>query len=150
MLIRSTSSRRRATSLVEAALTYSVVILLTIGVIVVSLGVYYYNQVASLAREGARYASVHGGQYAAETGNTMATQLSVYNSAIQPKAIGFDTTQLNATVTWTDSGEMPTYVNSSGNVVTNQVTVTVSYQWQPLLFLGTMTLQSTSVMLMQY
>ncbi len=37
------------------------------------MGIYRYQQVASLAREGARYASVHGSQYAADTGNAAAT-----------------------------------------------------------------------------
>ena len=39
---------------------------------------------------------------------------------------------------------------ASGNVVTNYVTVTVSYSWRPLLYMNPMTLTSTSVMPMSY
>jgi hypothetical protein len=149
MLLRSVRCRRRAASLAESVITYSVVFMLMFGITIVAMGVYSYQQVAALAREGARWASVHGGQYNAETGNAMATQTSIYNTAILPKAVGLDTNQLSATASWTNANEMPINL-VNGAVVTNQVTVTVTYQWNPLLYLGSMTLQSTSVATMQY
>jgi len=150
MRIRSSPIRHRAATLVEAALIYPVVILLTVGLIIIGLGVSDYLQVASLAREGARWASVHGGQYSQETGNAKATKATILSNAITPKAAGLNPSKLDATVSWTDPSEIPVYDDASGNVVYNQVTVTVTYQWTPLLYLSPMTLSSTSVMMMQY
>jgi Flp pilus assembly protein TadG len=150
MLLRPQPSRRHAASLVEAALVYPVFILLTIGLIIVAMGVYDNLQVTALAREGARWASVHGGQYQKETGKPMATQATILSTAIIPMAVGLDTTQLMATATWDDPSEMPTYLNSSGKVLVNKVTVTVNYKWKPLFYLSPMTLSSTSVTMMQY
>jgi hypothetical protein len=41
---------------------------------------------------------------------------------------------LSYSVTWDDSGEMPTYT-LGGNTFTNHVTVTVNYGWTPEIFL---------------
>ena len=150
MLLRSSAARRRAATLVEAGLAFSVMFLLTLGTVIFAMGIYYYQQVASLAREGARWASVHGAQYAADTGNAMATQSTIQSNAITPMAAGMDTSRLTTTVSWDYSSEVPTLDDSSGNVVTNYVTVTVSYSWNPPLYLNSMTLTSTSVMPMQY
>jgi Flp pilus assembly protein TadG len=150
MLLRSSRFRRPGRSLAELALVYPVLAMLVLGVVIVAMGVFRYQQVASVARAGARWASVHGGQYASETGNAKATAATVYSNAIQPMAAGLDLSQLSYTVTWTDSSEIPTYNNSSGNVTINQVTVTVTYNWVPVAYLGTVTLKSTSVMAMQY
>lgn len=61
MRVRGTSSRpSRGTNAVEAAIALPVAFLLILGTCVIGLGVFRYQQVASLAREGARYASVHG------------------------------------------------------------------------------------------
>jgi Flp pilus assembly protein TadG len=150
MLLRPPPTRRRAASLVEVALVYPVIILLTIGLIIVAMGVYDYLQVTALAREGARWALVHGGQYQQETGNPMATKATILSTAIVPKAIGLDTTKLDASVSWDNSSEIPIYDDASGNVAFNRVTVTVTYQWTPLMYLSPMTFSSTSVMMMQY
>jgi hypothetical protein len=162
MLLRSPSSRRPAATLAEAGLVYPVVALLLLGVVIVAMGVFRYQLVAELAREAARWASVHGAQYKSETGNAMATPSSIYSNAIQPRAAGLDTsgmtftssagqgTYLGFTVSWTNSSEIPIYNDTNGNPVTNQVTVTVTYNWVPVAYLGAVTLSSTSVMAMQY
>lgn len=151
MLLRSSRRRRRAAALVESAITYSVMFLLTFGVIVVAMGVYYYQQTASLAREGARWASVHGAQYATDTGGSIATSTTIHNNAVVPMASGLDTTQLTTTATWDQPGEVATYDDATtGAVKNNYVHVTVSYTWNPPLYLSPMTLTSTSVMPMQY
>ena len=101
---------------------------------------------AALAREGARWASVHGGQYNQEVGGALATNTNIL-AAIQSKAVGLDGVTLNAS--WTNSNEMPQNI-VNGAVVQNTVTVTVQYQWQPLLYLGSMTLSSTAEATVQY
>jgi len=153
MLIRSPRSRRCGVTMVEAALAYSVLLSLTIGVLVIGLGVSRYQQVAALAREGARYASVHGGQWAADlNGGTLTTTNNIYNNAIMPRAAALNTNTLpvsNVTVTYADNGQMPTYT-VAGKTTTNIVTVTVNYHWVPALYLGSMTLSSTSKMPISY
>src|SRR5262249_7013412 len=119
---------RRGAALVEAAIVYPIMFLFTFGVIVIALGMFRYQQVAAVAREGARWASVHGGQYAQETGKAKATSSTIYSNAILPMAVGLKPSQLSYTVTWDDAGEMPTYT-SGGNSLTNNVAVTVTYHW---------------------
>lgn len=142
--------RRRGAAMVEAAIVLPVLFLFTLGLIIVGLGVFRYQQVASLAREGARYASVHGGQYASVTGNAAAGAADVYNNAIKPKAAGLNLSNLTYSVTWDDNSRNPTYLfNASTNTYrTNYVNVTVSYSWLPEAYLGktARTLTSTSRM----
>jgi hypothetical protein len=151
-MLRRPPHSRRASTLVQAALVYPVVALLLLGVVILALGVANYQQVVAVAREGARWASVHGGQYAQETGNAMATQASV-KTAILAHAAGLDTSQFNSTnpsVTWDNASEMPTYVDSGGNVQVNRVSVTVTYQWSPPLYLSPVTFTSTTITLVEY
>jgi len=153
MFLRSHRRHRRGTTAVEAAIVYPVVLLLTLGLAVVGLGVFRYQQVAALAREGARYAAVHGGQWAADNNSgALTTKQNIYDNAITPHASGLSTSQLAAsdvTVTYADSGQMPTYT-ASGNKYTNIVTVTVNYRWAPAAYLPSMTLTSTSKMPISY
>ncbi len=151
---RTLSIARRGATAVEAALVLPVAFTFIIGTVVIALGIYRYQQVASLAREGARYASVHGTQYAAATGNAAATAADIYNNAILPMAIGLSPSKLSYSVTWNLSNS-PTYANPGSNPpgapMQNLVTVTVTYQWMPELYIaGPINLTSTSVMPMSY
>jgi Flp pilus assembly protein TadG len=141
MLRRANAKRRVGGTVVEAAIIYPVTFMLILGVISGGMGIFRYQEVASLAREGSRWASTHGSQYAQDTGKPAATAQAVYNNAILPKAFGLDVTKLSYTVTWNPNNQPP---NST-------VTVKVSYQWSPEVFLlGTFTLSSTSTMPMMY
>lgn len=144
---------RRGATMVETAITLSVACMVTLGLIVVGLGVSRYQQVASLAREGARYASVHGMQYQTETGSTAATATDI-DTYIRSMAAGLDLGKLATTqVTW-NTNNWPSHddltSNPPGAAITNTVTVKVSYQWVPELYIGSLTLSSTSVMPMSY
>jgi Flp pilus assembly protein TadG len=157
MIRRRSKENRAGAVLVEFALILPVLLLLLLGTIVGALGVFRFQQVAAMAREAARYAVVHGGQYASENGKALTTQQDVYNY-IQPLAFGFDTSGNNAagsnftvTVTWDDASELPEYVVSDfGSAMKNRVHVTVNYNWNPEAYWATIPLQSTSEMLMQY
>jgi Flp pilus assembly protein TadG len=157
MLRRLPNEKRPGAVLVEFALVLPVLLLLLLGTIIGALGVFRYQQVAAMAREGARYAVVHGGQYASENGKALTTQQDVYNY-LTPLAFGFDTSGNNAagsnftvTVTWDDASELPEYVVTDfGSAMKNRVHVTVTYLWHPEMYWSTLTLQSTSEMLMQY
>jgi Flp pilus assembly protein TadG len=131
--------RRRGTHLVECAVVFPLLFLLLLGLLVGGLGVFRYQEVASLAREGARYASVHGFQYQQVTGKPAATDVDVFTNAISPRAVILDPAGLHYSVTWNPD-------NKQGSAVTVQV----NYQWLPEAYLGGITLSSTSTMPMSY
>jgi Flp pilus assembly protein TadG len=145
---------RRGATAVEAAFVLPVVFMFIFGMVVIGLGIYRYQQVAALAREGARYASVHGTQYAAETGNTAATAANIYDSAILPLAVGLSANQLNYSVSWNTTNSPTSYNPNSippGAPINNTVSVTVSFNWIPELYIaGPINLTSTSTMPMSY
>jgi hypothetical protein len=132
--------RRKGGNLVEAGVVLPLSFLFIIGMCVMGLGVFRYQQVAALAREGARWASVHGTSYAEYTQSAPATPADVYNNAILPMAVGMDIRALSYEVEW------PT-----GNAPPATVVVKVIYQWTPELYItGPVNLSSTSVMPMTF
>jgi hypothetical protein len=146
------SSRRLAATLVESGLVLSVTFSFIVGLVVIALGVFRYQQTAAVVREAARWASVHGGLYAQETGQPAATQESVKNQVIPRYSTGLDPNFITAfTVTWDNASELPLYFDSVNQVwKSNAVHVTISYQWLPEAYLGGITLTSTSEMPMSY
>jgi len=152
-MLRRASQRRSGATLVECALIYPVAFLLILGLLVGAAGIFRYSQLASMTREAARYASVHGGQYAQEMNVTAPAPADIYNNVVLPRAEGFDTSHLSYSITY-NSTNMPfhTILDANNNVipVQNTVTVTLTYQWVPEAYLGGVTLSSTSVMPMSY
>jgi hypothetical protein len=118
----------------------------TFSTIVVGYGFFIFNELASLAREGARWAVVHGANYVSDYNSShtptisATTSTDVYNRAILPHVAGIDTSQLTCT-TNTAPGSL-----SPGATVT----VTISYTWTPQLYLPQMTLTGSSTMTMLY
>jgi Flp pilus assembly protein TadG len=139
------------TTAVEFAVTAPIVFFVILGTMIGAQGTFRYQQVAALAREGARWASVHGGLYEQETGQPAATAGDVFTSAIEPKLVGLNPSQLTCQVSW-DESNMPLSVDSDVSSPTgNTVTVTLTYQWFPELFLlGPISLTSTSTAQMVY
>jgi len=127
----------------ETAILLPVVMMLTLGTCSAAMGVYYYQLVATLAREGARYASVHGWQYQQDVnGGNPVTASDIYNNAILPMAVGLTPSHLTYSVTWQPTNNVP---------YNNYVSVMVTYQWTPDLYItGPLNLTSTSVMPMSY
>src|SRR5262249_52493725 len=151
--MRRAPQRRPGATVVECAFVYPVVFLLVLGLLVGAAGVFRYSQLASLSREAARYASVHGAQYAQEMKVTAPTPDDIYNNAVLPMAAGFDTSQLKPSITYnTSNSPFHTTLDANNNVIPiqNTVTVTLTYQWIPEAYLGGVTLSSTSVMPMSY
>jgi Flp pilus assembly protein TadG len=132
---------QRGTSTVEAAVIYPLTIFLLLGTVVLGLGVFRYQQIQCLAREGARYASVHGPQYAADSGNSYATNQTVL-SYIETLAVGLQTSDLSCTVTW--SPNPPTTSTPS------TVTVQVTYDWVPEGYFTSVSMSASSVMPVTY
>jgi Flp pilus assembly protein TadG len=132
---------RRGVSAVEAAVVYPVTILLLLGTVVLGLGVFRYQQVQGLAREGARYASVHGPQYAADSAAVYATDATVL-AHIEPLAVGLDNTKLSCTVTWNPNPPLTTTPST--------VTVQINYDWVPEGYFRSMTMSASSTMPVTY
>ena len=87
--------RRSGTTLVELAIVSASALLLIYGLIVGGTGVFRYQEMAHLAREGARYASTHGGQYTmdgipARTGVPAVTSNDQLHAYLLPKAVALD------------------------------------------------------------
>jgi Flp pilus assembly protein TadG len=160
--------RRRGATMVESAIVIPVVLLFTLGTCIVGLGIYRYQQVATLAREGARYASVHGSEY--ESANSTVTASDIYTNAIVPLSAGLNTNNLSYSIQWgtatsgswvwsswdsVSPNQAPTSANPNstpaGAPMYNGVQVTVTYKWSPEFYLtGPINLTSTSIMPMSY
>jgi hypothetical protein len=169
-MIRNCRRRRRGAHLVESAIVFGVTMVLVLGMVVCAIGVFRYQQTAHLAREAARYAAVHAGQYgkdnaAAITAGTLPNVTSDYitKNVVKAKAIDMDSSLLSATINfnmssgsygWDDTANNNSRWPYSQKTIsgttyseTNTVSVTVTYQWTPeWLLVGPITLSSTSVM----
>jgi Flp pilus assembly protein TadG len=132
--------RRRGTAIVEQAIVCPMMILLFLGTFILGLGVFRYQQISMLAREGARWASVHGPTYQAENPSTAPiTSQNVYNNAVAPKMVGLNPAELTCTLT-------PTPMTSTATTAT----VTVTYYWVPESLFSPITFSSTSTMPITY
>lgn len=149
-MLRSLKPCRSGIVATESVVVLPTLIFLILATVVGGYGVFRYQQLSMLAREGARYASVHGGQYQLETGYPAATAQDIYNNAIVPLAT-LDLSQLTYSVSW-NADNMPYSVNGDYETSTNNtVTVTVYYKWFPEAYLvGPITMSSTSTMPMSY
>ena len=130
---------RKGVTVMECAVIFPLVFLILAGTIIAAVGVFRYQEIAAVAREGARYATVRGQRYEFQTGNKAATPQEVYEQAILPRAVALDTKQLTYSVTWSPD-------NRQGGTVTVQV----NYHWIPEAFLGGIQFSSTSTMLVSY
>ena len=124
----SARARRRGVILVESAIIYSVTLTLLLGTIVMGMGVFRYGQVAALAREGSRWASVHGSTYLSEQGGAGITGDDVMKNAVKPKLVAMDPAAFTYSLTMTSG----------------KATFTLNYKWTPEAYFGAMTLSSTS------
>jgi hypothetical protein len=94
---------RRGVTTAECGVVYSLTMLLIVGTIVEALGVFRYQQISVLAREGARWASVHGPTYQSENNAAAPTSQDVLNNVITPMMVGLDSSQLTCTLTMTST-----------------------------------------------
>lgn len=133
--MRMQSTDRPAATLVESAFVLPVVLLILLAILAGAHGVFSYHEVAALAREGARYASVRGTRYARTTGQPVATPEDVYTNAIVPRMVALRPDRTTYAVTW-DTDPRP------GNTVTVRVTTV----WLSTAVFGNWTLTSTSEM----
>ena len=140
--------RRPGATAVECAFILPATFFLLFGLVVGAMGVFRYQETATLAREGARYASTHGHQYRKDAGLAIGTSADwsadIYSSAIQPNMVSLDPTLVTYQVSWPDVINQP---GKPDNWPGSKVDVTVSYQWFPEMYLvGPLVLTSTSSM----
>ena len=116
----------RGQASVEFLLSVVFLVLFVIGIVEVILLVYTYNVLADSAKEGVRYAIVHGSGNASASGPTCpcpAIDGAVGTGVVKTYAQYslHDTTAMTVTVTYPDAS----------NVVPGRVRVVVSYPYQP-------------------
>ena len=124
--------KRRGAAVVESAIVLPILLTVLLAIIVGAFAVFIHEQTASLAREGARYAAVHGAYYSQSQSTPAATPADVYNNAIAPRMVAMDAANLTYSVTWNPDKRPGSYV-----------TVTVTYQLSVPVY-GNLTLSSTS------
>jgi len=135
--------------MVEMAVVVPILVLVLFGLVIGGLGIFRYHQIACLAREAARFASVHGLDYQRETGLPAATPDSIYQDVVLANAAALTPSRLTCTVTW-DRSNLASEMLPDKTIRGNVVIVTVSYDWIPEAFFGRVTLTSTSKMPMSY
>ncbi|WDI42133.1 TadE/TadG family type IV pilus assembly protein [Bremerella sp. P1] len=152
-------SDRSGATLIEFAIVGPTLFLLLFGFLILTLGVYRYQQVAYLARHGARYASTHGAQYRADnrlpSGDTATWIEDIRTNGVLPRSSGLVPDLVTVDADWssgdntsnTDSGKTGDF----NKVVQNTVTVTVTYTWLPEAYLaGPISLSSNATVAMSY
>ncbi len=160
--------RRRGAAVLEFAMVAPVVLFFVFALLIGGLTVFRYQEVAHLARVGARYASTHGGRYqldgiAAQTGVPSIAGSEDLRNYLASQTVLLDAAKMQVQVSWTAPAactprNLPTYINTDSSlvppaqsVIRNYVLVTVTYQWLPeALMAGPMTVTSTSKMPMSY
>ena len=125
-------------SLIEMALSSSIVFVLIFGILQMSLALYSYHSICEVAREGSRYAIVRGSTSCTNTSkltncNASAAQIQTYVKSVN--MAGLNSAQyMTVSTSWLDgSASMPTtwsnctvgVCNSPGNLVRVQVTFAV-------------------------
>lgn len=127
---------RRGATLVEMSIVLPVTFFLIIGLVVGVLGVFRYQEVASLARAAGRYASTHGAKYRkdADLANGTATDwlADIQANAVQPALVLLDPKLLTVQASWPDVINQP---GKPDNWPKSTVTITITYQWVPELYL---------------
>lgn len=148
MLLPPRRAARRAATIVECAFVLPTIFFLLFGLLVGTMGVFRYQEIATLAREGARYASTHGYQYRKDSNLEMGTKeewsKEIYEKGIKPKLVALDPSRVEYEVKWPD---VINQVGKPDNWPGSKVDVTVTYTWIPEWRLaGPIKLTSTSSM----
>jgi|SRR5579871_909796 len=134
----------RGTTLVEAALSATLLIGIIFGVIAGGYMLYTYHFLSYAARSGARYAMVRGsacnGVGMPDCPNVTSDQVQTYVRSL--RQLGINPSQLTVTTTWPKAGS-----DDPGN----PVNVTATYPFRffvpvPFIKSQTVTMQSTSQM----
>jgi Flp pilus assembly protein TadG len=120
----------RGNYMIEFGLSIVLFFGIVLGILDVSRGIYAYNFLAGAAKEGSRYAMIHG-----SSSGSKASSTDIQN-VVQKWLIGMADSSATVTTTWSPATENPG----------SQVTVKVQYTFTPMsnFLVGSWNLQSTS------
>ncbi len=124
---------RRGQAVVEFGLSFLVFMFVMYGIMEFGRMIASYNILAGAVREGARYATVHGGA----SGSTAIN--SDIQTVVRKWSLGLDASSVNVNTTWSSTLKGPG----------SQVTVLATYAIVPfsgLILKNSVTLQSSSAM----
>lgn len=138
MKLRRPESRRSGAAAVEAAIIVPVALVILLGLITGAIMVFTVDEVFNVAREGARYGSVRGTEYARATNKPAATsdEIAAY---VKQQGVLLDPSRMTVTTTWDKT-------NRPGQYITVQVT----YDWPGIWSFGAQTFVSSSTQLISY
>jgi len=138
MRLNKLKARRSGAAAVEAAIVLPVALLLIYGIMSGAIMVLVTDEVATVSREGARFASVHGYEYGQTMHLPPATAADIQNFCLA-QGVTLDPSKMTVNVSWMSSNRMNNYV-----------TVEVHYQWEGLAIFGPQEFVSRSTMLVSY
>jgi len=149
MILYRRHRRRSGAVTVEHAIVLPVALMLVFMLVIGAMGIFRYQEMASLAREGARYASTHGAAWRKDAGLPVGTATDWHDdivaNGINPKCVSLNPNYLSVQCSWPPVINQP---DKPDNWPGSEVTVTVQYQWFPELYLiGPYRLTSTSTMI---
>ena len=120
--MRERANEQRGSAILEAALVLVVFVMLFLGLADVARMMYAHNEMPYLAREGARYAAVHG---SASSSPMTCGQVIAHVRAIAP---GVDPSLLTIEV----NGQTSPSNSTALGAAPNNATVTASYTLNPI------------------
>jgi Flp pilus assembly protein TadG len=138
--LRGATSSEEGSTLIEFALTFSVLLALIFCVMEICLVFYSYDMISDCAREGTRYAMVRGASCPNTTSPTCevnASQVNSFVSAVKTPNLGNGT--MTVATTYPDGNESP------GSRVQVKVTYVFPIK-MPFVPKNSLTMSSTSVM----
>lgn len=138
MRLHSPIARRSGAAAVEAAIVLPVALLLIYGIMSGAIMILVTDEVATVTREGARFASVHGYTYGQTMKVPPATAADIANFCLA-QGVTLDPSKMTVYVSWMSSNRMMNYV-----------TVEVHYQWEGLAIFGAQEFVCRSTMLVSY
>lgn len=133
---------QRGQAALEFALTITILVFLLVGMLELTMFVYTYSVLADAAKEGVRYAIVHGASGNNPSGPTGATKTStswgVCSSSDSGTSSVVSTVQAYAALSLHSTSTMNIYVcyPDGSNNPGSGVQVRVNYPYQPLFGLG--------------
>ena len=136
-------------SLVEMALTMIILLMILFGLIEMCLALYTYHFISDAAREGSRYAIVHGSQCQVSGVSCTATTTQIQNYVENLGFPGINPANMTVTTTWTAYPAGATCMALACNGPGDLVTVTVSYNFPlaiPFVPASILAMSSTSSM----
>jgi len=138
---------RRGATIVEFALFFMLFLVVAVALMELGRGVWTYTTVAHAARQGARYAQVHGSLYPIANGDSSIEQV------VRTNAVGLDPQDVTVTTSWEswDAANgvwIQDNVNAQGSIVRVQVSYPFRLVTGPLVLAqDTIQLRSTSRMI---